>query len=48
MIFDIFVGSYPLEADLVQQKLYVMRGSAGNSTAVLRSNNANSSLTIWL
>ena len=25
-----------------------MRYSAGNSTAVLRFNNANSSLTIWL
>jgi len=29
-----------------QQKLYVMRGSAGNSTAVLHCNTANSSLTI--
>jgi len=30
------------------KKLYVIRGSAGNRTTVLRSNTANSSLTIGM
>jgi len=30
------------------QKLNAIRGSVGISVAVLRINNANSSLTIWL
>ncbi len=36
------------EINHAQQKLYVIRGTAGNSTIVLRSINANSSLAIWL
>jgi hypothetical protein len=35
-----------LVADLVQQKLYIMLGSVGNQTTVLRSNTAKS--LIWL
>jgi hypothetical protein len=30
----------------LQQKLYIIRGSVGNPTAVLRFNTANSSMTI--